>query len=57
MQFKRIQIFHFFFRKITSYLYVPLCLRVERGGGLIEEDDEWGLEQSPGDGHALLLPA
>ena len=38
-------------------LYVPLRLRIEGGGGLVEEDDGGGLEDRAGDGHTLLLPA
>ena len=30
---------------------------IERGCGFIQNQDGWVLEEDPGDGHALLLPA
>src|SRR5215217_8246996 len=34
----------------------PLRFRVERGGGFVQDEDGWILDEHAGDGEALLLP-
>ena len=38
-----------------AHLYVPFSLRVQRAGGLVQQDVLGRLEQGARDGHALLL--
>ena len=44
-------------QRFHSLLELVLVLRVHVGGGLIEDDDRGVLQEAPGDGDALLLPA